>query len=89
MARKTPAKPAASRATAARKSPYPSLATGPLPAERLRLFLEATSAPGRRPLTEAELQRWLDEHRGAWPDEREIDDFLVWLEAARQPGRAG
>jgi hypothetical protein len=38
-------------------------------------------------MKEAELDRFLDEHRDLWPEEAEIDDFIAWLHKGRREGR--
>jgi hypothetical protein len=69
------------------KRAYRSLANGPAPAERLAKFLKETETAATRPMTEGELDQWLSEHAGVWPDETEIDEFVAWLHKARREGR--
>lgn len=69
------------------KTAYRSLAKGPAPAERLAKFLKETATPATRPMTEEQLEQWLSEHAGVWPDDIEIDEFIAWLHKARREGR--
>jgi hypothetical protein len=69
------------------KPPYPSLANGPPAAERLANFLKETDSPANRPMTEDELDRWLEQFPNLWPDDAEIDEFVAWLHKSRREGR--
>jgi hypothetical protein len=68
-------------------APYPSLAEGPTPQERLARLLGQAAPPAAAPMTEAEFDRFLDEHRDLWPEEAEIDRFIAWLHKGRREGR--
>jgi hypothetical protein len=69
------------------KRTYSSLANGPAPAERLAKLLQKAAARGVRPMTEEGWGRLIEAHRGAWPNESEIDEFISWLQQARREGR--
>jgi hypothetical protein len=67
--------------------PYPSLVEGPAPQARLARLLAQNAPTQAMPMTEAELERFLDEYRDVWPDEAEIDEFIAWVHKGRREGR--
>lgn len=67
-------------------APYPSLAQGPTPTERLQRLLADARQRGFRPMTKEEFDRWIEEGRAIWPDEAEIDAFNAWVRKCRRQG---
>lgn len=65
------------------KEIYPSLATGPKPAERLARLLAEARKQGVRPLTAEQFDR-LMEGPSDWPEEDCLDEFLDWLHQLRR-----
>ena len=66
----------------------PSVRTEAGRLEELRLAaLEArATARGYRPMTSAQFDRFLDDHRDRWPDAAEVDAFVSWLHRSRRQG---
>ena len=66
-------------------APYPSLAEGPTPQERLAQLLKDAEARGVRPVDEDALEAMGE----VWPRGEDLDEFLVWLSESRRSGRYG
>lgn len=66
---------------------YSWLGKGLSPKARLGKLLERAAARGVRPMSEEEVNLFLDAHHGAWPDQNEIEEFLSWLKKSRSEGR--
>jgi hypothetical protein len=82
-----PAKKEQTREANLPEPPYPSLREGPTPAER-RAKLEAQAeARGCKPMTEEELDQWIEEFRDLWPSDEEIDEFVAWVHKCRREGQ--
>ena len=64
-------------------APYPSLAEGPTPQERLARLLKDAEARGVKPVDEAALEAM----SGGWPKGEELAEFLAWLHESRRSGR--
>ena len=64
-------------------TPYPSLAEGPTPQERLARLLKEAEAKGVKPVDEAAL----DAMGGVWPRGEDLEEFLAWLYESRRTGR--
>ena len=63
--------------------PYPSLAEGKTPQQRLEELLAEADARGIKPVDEAVLLAMGE----VWPDEENLDEFLTWLRQSRRSGR--
>jgi len=63
--------------------PYPSLAAGKTPQQRLEELLAEADARGIKPVDEAVLLAMGE----VWPDEENLDEFLTWLRQSRRSGR--
>ena len=70
-----------------RRTPYPSLAKAPPPAERLAKFLKATASEAGKAMTQDDFEQWLSKFQNLWPDDIEIDGFVSWLHKARRQAR--
>ena len=64
-------------------APYPSLAEGPTPQERLARLLKDAEARGVKPVDEAALEAM----SGGWLKGEELAEFLAWLHESRRSGR--
>ncbi|HVS40591.1 MAG TPA: hypothetical protein VMS17_33860 [Gemmataceae bacterium] len=64
-------------------APYPSLAEGPTPQERLARLLNDAEARGVKPVDEAALEAM----GNAWPQGENLEEFLAWLHQSRRTGR--
>src|SRR5262249_25545798 len=65
---------------------YPSLAEGPTPAQRLEKLIQEARARGVKPMTAEEHEQWIEQHRGIWKDDEEIDEFIAWVHRGRKTG---
>lgn len=84
----TKRKPKSRIASGKSKGPAPNESASTVtPAERLARLLKSAGNRGIGPMTEAELTRLVEECRAAWPNPKEIDDFIGWLHQARREGR--
>ena len=66
-------------------APYPSLANGPTPQERLVQLLKDAEARGVKSVDEAALEAMGE----VWPEGEDLDEFLGWLSESRRSGRYG
>jgi hypothetical protein len=68
------------------RRPGRSLSEGPTATQRLAALEARAAARGYRPMTAAEFDRFLDDHRDLWPDAAEVDAFVSWLHRSRRKG---
>jgi hypothetical protein len=64
---------------------YPTLAVGPLPAQRRARLLSSLRQRGIPPIEDYD--GYLDEVSDFWPAEESCDDFLAWLRRLRHEER--